>query len=395
MNVSDPAASDPASSSAPGSSSSSASGSAASASAPSAPSPRLRAALETFPPYIPGKPPRRVEGLESFKLSSNENFLPPLPAVLETMVAHATNPALYPDDAARALRQGLADRLGVGLDQLVVTAGASELLVALTQITSDATTEAIYPWPSFEMYPQTTGLAGSTRHEVPLTADGRHDLAAMAAAITEATSLIILCSPNNPTGPVLRDDEVRAFLDTVPAHVLVALDEAYWEFATAPGRADGLGLVRDYPNLVLLRTFSKAHGLAGLRVGYAVAHPPVIAGLLKAVIPFGVTDLSQAAALESLNHWDDVLERAGEIAQTRDAFAAALREQGWEVPEAQANYVWLPLGEKSDAFEDACVEQAVAVRNLGAGVRISIGEDEALARVLEIAERFRIEHFEE
>ncbi|WP_152348072.1 histidinol-phosphate transaminase [Brevibacterium sp. CFH 10365] len=392
MNDSDPAASDSASTSAPRTTSSGASGSTASASAPSAPSPRLRAALETFPPYIPGKPPRRVEGLESFKLSSNENYLPPLPAVLDTMVAHATNPALYPDDAALALRQGLAERLGVGLDQLVVTTGASELLVALTQITSDATTEAIYPWPSFEMYPQITGLVGSTRHEVPLTAEGRHDLDAMAAGITDRTSLIILCSPNNPTGPVLRDDEVRAFLDKVPAHVLVALDEAYWEFATAPGRADGLSLVRDYPNLVLLRTFSKAHGLAGLRVGYAVAHPPVIEGLLKAVIPFGVTDLSQAAALESLHHWDEVLDRAARIGQARDAFADALRQQGWDVPEAQANYVWLPLGEKSSAFEDACVEQAVAVRNLGAGVRISIGEPEALDRVLEIAERFRTEH---
>lgn len=355
--------------------------------------PRLRAALETFPPYIPGKPPREVAGLQPFKLSSNENFLPPLPEVLDAMAAHAKDPAHYPDDAASALREGLADRLGVGLNELIVTTGASELLVALTQITSDANTSAIYPWPSFEMYPQTTGLAGATRIEVPLTADGRHDLEAMAEAITENTGLIILCSPNNPTGPVLRDAEVRTFLDHVPDHVLVALDEAYWEFATVPDRARGLDLVRDFPNLVLLRTFSKAHGLAGLRVGYAVAHPPVINGLLKAVIPFGVTDLSQAAALESLRHWDAVLDRASRIAASRDAFAQALRDQGWSVPEAQANFVWLPLGEKSAAFEEACVEQSVAVRNLGDGVRISIGEDEALARVLDIAARFRAEHF--
>lgn len=355
--------------------------------------PRLRSALDTFPPYVPGKPPKQVEGLRPFKLSSNENFLPPLPSVIEAMVAHATDPAHYPDDAAAALREELADRLGVGVDELVVTTGASELLVALTQITSDASTEAIYPWPSFEMYPQTTGLAGSARIEVPLTDDGRHDLDAMADAITDRTGLIILCSPNNPTGPVLTDAETRAFLDKVPGHVLVALDEAYWEFATTPDRARGLDLVRDYPNLVLLRTFSKAHGLAGLRVGYAVAHPPVIEGLLKAVIPFGVTDLSQAAALESLRHWDEVLDRAARIAEARDAFAQALRDQGWEVPEAQANYVWLPLGEKSAAFEDACVDRAVAVRNLGAGVRISIGEPEALERVLSIAQTFRTEHF--
>ncbi|WP_209374610.1 histidinol-phosphate transaminase [Brevibacterium renqingii] len=363
-------------------------------SSPSAAStPRLRAALNTFPPYVPGKPPRQIEGLRPYKLSSNENFLPPLPEVLEAMVEHAKDPANYPDDSALALRRALAERLDVSLDELVVTTGASELLVALTQITSDATTEAIYPWPSFEMYPQTTGLAGAERIEVPLTAEGRHDLEAMAEAITERTGLIILCSPNNPTGPALRDDEVRDFLDRVPAHVLVALDEAYWEFATVPDRARGLGLVRDYPNLVLLRTFSKAHGLAGLRVGYAVAHPPVIEGLLKAVIPFGVTDLSQAAALESLRHWDAVLDRAQQIAEARDAFAKALRAQGWDVPEAQANFVWLPLGEASAAFEDACVEQAVAVRNLGEGVRISIGEPEALERVLQIAKAFRAEHF--
>ena len=355
--------------------------------------PRLRPALETFPPYIPGKPPRRVEGLKPFKLSSNENHLTPLPAVLETMTAHAKDPALYPDDAALALRTELSERLGVDRDELIVTTGASELLVALTQITSDAGTEAIYPWPSFEMYPQITGLAGAARSEVPLTADGRHDLAAMAAAITDRTSLIILCSPNNPTGPALRDDEVRSFLARVPEHVLVAVDEAYWEFATAEGVVDGLGLVADFPNVVLLRTFSKAHGLAGLRVGYAVARRPVIEGLLKAVIPFGVTDMSQAAALESLRHWDEILDRAAQIAAVRDEFAEALRDQGWDVPEAQANFVWLPLGELSQAFEDACVDRAVAVRNLGAGVRISIGEQEGLDRVLEIAAEFRAHHF--
>ena len=361
--------------------------------AASTPTPHLRAALTTFPPYVPGKPPRQVEGLRPYKLSSNENHLSPLPEVLEAMTGQVKDPAHYPDDAALALRQRLAEHLDVGLDEIVVTTGASELLVALTQITSDANTEAIYPWPSFEMYPQTTGLVGAERIEVALTDDGRHDLAAMAAAITDRTSLVILCSPNIPTGPVLRDEEVRDFLDRVPSHVLVAFDEAYWEFATAAGRARGSNLIRDYPNLVLVRTFSKAHGLAGLRVGYAVAHPTVIDGLLKAVIPFGVTDMSQAAALESLRHWDRVLDRAQQIAMARDGFAQALRDQGWQVPEAQANFVWLPLGPLSSAFEDACVEQAVAVRNLGDGVRISIGPPEALDRVLEIAQAFRAEHF--
>ncbi|GAA1851131.1 histidinol-phosphate transaminase [Brevibacterium marinum] len=355
--------------------------------------PQLRSSLETFPPYVPGKAPKRIEGLTPFKLSSNENSLEPLPAVIDAMIAHAKNPAFYPDDAALALRTELADRLGVSIDQLVVTTGASELLVALTQITSDATTEAIYPWPSFEMYPQITGLAGSKRIAVPVREDGRHDLDAMAAAITDRTRLIILCSPNNPTGPALRDDEVRQFLSQVPGDVLVALDEAYWEFATAEGAVRGVDLVADHPNVVLVRTFSKAHALAGLRVGYAIARETVISGLLKSVIPFGVTDMSQAAALESLRHSDEVDVRAKEIAAVRDDFAHALRDQGWDVPDAQGNFVWLPLGDLSSAFEDACVDQAVAVRNLGDGVRISIGEREGLDRVLAVAAAFRTEHF--
>lgn len=362
-------------------------------SADSTPTPRLRTSLESFPPYVPGKAPKRVAGFAPFKLSSNENYLEPLPAVVAALVAHAQNPALYPDDAALALRRELAERLGVSIDELIVTTGASELLVALTQISSDASTEAIYPWPSFEMYPQTTGLAGSKRVEVPVLDDGRHDLDAMAAAITDKTSLIILCSPNNPTGPALRDDEVRRFLAQVPETVLVALDEAYWEFATAEGVVNGVDLVADFPNVVLVRTFSKAHALAGLRVGYGLAHETVIQGLLKAVIPFGVTDMSQTAALESLRHSDEVEVRAKEIAAARDDFAEALREQGWDVPEAQGNFVWLPLGPLSAAFEDACVEQAVAVRNLGDGVRISIGEQEGLDRVLAVSSDFYTEHF--
>ena len=156
--------------------------------------------------------------------------------------------------------------------------------------------------------------------------------------------------------------------------------------------ARGLELLDDHPNLVLARTFSKAHGLAGLRVGYAIAHEDVIAGLLKAVIPFGVTQPSQRAAAVSLDHHDEVLARAKEIAAVRDDFAAALRDQGWTVPQAQGNFVWLPLGELSDAYELAASQQALAVRNLGAGVRISVGPDEALERVLELSRTFLADH---
>lgn len=353
---------------------------------------RLRAELQTFPPYIPGRAPADVSGLTPFRLSSNENHLDPLPAVLEQLARPGSGPTRYPDDAAVALRHRIGEVFGVSPDRTIVTTGASELLVAVTQITSDNRTEAIYPWPSFEMYPQVTGLAGAKRHAVPLLPDGRHDLQSMAEAVTDATGLVFLCSPNNPTGPVLTHAELTAFLARVPPHVVVALDEAYWEFANDPQAARGIELLDSHPNLVLMRTFSKAHGLAGMRVGYAIAHESVIEGLLKAVIPFGVTEVSQAAALVSLDHHDEVLTRAREIAAQRDAFADALRAQGWTVPQAQGNFVWLPLGEWSDAFEIAASRQSLAVRNLGAGVRISVGPQEALDRVLDVTSAFLEEH---
>ena len=349
----------------------------------------LRDALTQFPPYKPGKPPSDAPGLAPYKLSSNENHFAPLPGITEAVAAATQVPAAYPDPKSAKLVAEIAAYLDVDPSEVVPGAGASEILSALTNITLEAGTSVVYPWPSFEMYPQTTGLAGSTRIEVPLRSDGTHDLAAMAAAITEATSLIILCSPNNPTGPVLRDAEVREFLTAVPDHVVVALDEAYWEFANTPGAVDGLELVADHPNVVLLRTFSKAHGLAGLRVGYGVGHPSVIAGLLKAVIPFGVTDLGQAAALESLRHWDEVIDRARQIATIRDGFAAGLRTQGWEVPEAQGNFVWLPLGERTEEFAGVAKDAGLVVRPFaGEGVRATIAEPEANDRLVDVVKGF-------
>lgn len=353
---------------------------------------RLRAELQTFPPYVPGRAPAEVAGLTPYRLSSNENHLDPLPAVLEAISRPGAAPTRYPDDAAVALRQRIGEVFGVSPDRTIVTTGASELLVAITQITSDIRTEAVYPWPSFEMYPQVTGLAGAKRHAVPLLPDGRHDLEAMARAVTGDTGIVFLCSPNNPTGPVLTHEELTSFLARVPSHVLVALDEAYWEFATDPRAARGIELLDEHPNLVLLRTFSKAHGLAGMRVGYAIAHEDVIAGLLKAVIPFGVTQVSQTAATISLDHHDEVLARARLIADQRDEFADALRAQGWTVPQAQGNFVWLPLGDLSDEFEIAASLQALAVRNLGDGVRISVGPQEGLERVLEVSAAFLRDH---
>src|SRR5699024_72235 len=204
-----------------------------------------------------------------------------------------------------------------------------------------------------------------------LTADSRNDLHAIIEAITPRTRLVRPSSPNNPTGPSLGDTEFEQFMDQVPSVVLVVLADASWERNTSADQLGGLMALKNHENLVLVRTFSKAHGLAGLRVGYTVAQPEVTAAIGKAIIPFGVTQASQDAAVASLHHVDDVMERARAIATARDNFAHALRTQGWDVPEAQANFVWLALQDLSTVFEDACVEQSLAVRNLTDGVRIS------------------------
>src|SRR5699024_8786826 len=248
-----------------------------------------------------------------YKLSSNEHFMAPIPAVQKTLTK-PINPALYPDAAAEALVHQLSNYLEVPKDHIVIGAGGSELLTAIAQVTLEPGTEVVYPWPSFEMYPQVSGLNGAEQKAIGLTTDSRHDLSAMIEAITPHTRLVLLCSPNNPTGTSLRATELEAFMAQVPSNVLVVLDEAYWEFNTAADAVDGLAALKNHENLVLVRTFSKAHGLAGLRIGYAVAQPEVIAAIGKAIIPFGVTQASQDAALVSLHHLDDVMERARTIA---------------------------------------------------------------------------------
>ena len=224
---------------------------------------------------------------------------------------------------------------------------------------------------------------------VALTETHEHDLSAMAEAITEQTRLVLLCSPNNPTGTSIKQVAFEAFMQRVPSDVLVVIDEAYWEFSTDVDALDGLAAAKTYDNVVLVRTFSKAHGLAGFRVGYAVAQPFVIAALRKAILPFSVSQLSQNVAAASLQQTDVVHARAKSVAVARDEFITALRAQGWEVPDAHANFVWLPLGDLAEAFVDACIAQALAVRKLTGGVRISMGEPEAMRRVLNVADKFR------
>ena len=350
---------------------------------------RPRGVLGKLPRYAAGKPPVVVEGLESFKLSSNENPLPPLPAVLEAIAAE-TSVNRYPDPMTTALRTELAGYLGVPPLDIVTGAGS---LGALNQILAtfagqndfDAPDEVVYAWRSFEAYPISVGLAGAAGVQVPVLPDGRHDLDAMAAAITDRTRVILLCTPNNPTGPVLTRTEVVDFLERVPRQVVVVIDEAYQEFVRHPEAVDGIALYRDHPNVIVLRTFSKAHGLAGLRVGYSVARQELTEHLRVSAVPFAVSQVAEHAAVASLRHIDDVDARVQSIVDERTRVVDGLRDLGWTVPAAEGNFVWLALGDHTQDFAAKAAEQALSVRAFGAeGVRVTIGEPTANSRFLEL-----------
>ncbi|POX40937.1 histidinol-phosphate transaminase [Streptomyces sp. Ru73] len=353
--------------------------------------PKLRAALDGVPTYKPGKPAAEG-GPAAYKLSSNENPYPPLPGVLERAVAAAGAFNRYPDMACTGLMAELSERFGVPTEHLATGTGSVGVAQQLIQSTAGPGDEVIYAWRSFEAYPIITQISGATSVQVPLDDGEVHDLDAMLAAVTERTRLIFVCNPNNPTGTVVRRAELERFLDAVPSDVLVVLDEAYREFIRDAEVPDGIDLYRDRPNVCVLRTFSKAYGLAGLRVGFAIAHEPVAAALRKTAVPFGVSQLAQEAAVASLRSEEALMERVDALVAERTRVATALAEQGWTVSESQANFVWLRLGERTVDFARACEQAGAVIRPFpGEGVRVSIGETEANDIFLKAAEAFRKE----
>jgi len=354
-------------------------------------SPKLRAELEGIPTYKPGRP-AAAGGPVAYKLSSNENPYPPLPGVMESVTAAAAAFNRYPDLACTALVNELSERFGVPAAHLATGTGSVGVAQQLVQATAGAGDEVVYAWRSFEAYPIITQINGARPVQVPLTPGDVHDLDAMADAITDRTRLVFVCNPNNPTGTVVRRAELERFLDRVPRDVLVVLDEAYREFIRDPEVPDGVEFYRKRPNVCVLRTFSKAYGLAGLRVGFAIAHEPVAEALRKTAVPFGVSQLAQEAAIASLRAEDALLGRVGSLVGERLRVVEALRGQGWTVPETQANFVWLRLGEQTAAFAGACEQAGVVVRPFpGEGVRVTIGENEANDIFLKAAEGFRQE----
>ena len=345
--------------------------------------------VDRLPRYAAGKPPVPVEGLVSYKLSSNENPLPPIPAVQQAVAAQ-TDFNRYPDPLSSRLRAALAEFLDVPAEDIVTGAGSlgalNQLLATFAGQNDDGKAdEVLYAWRSFEAYPICVGLVGAESVRIPLTGDGRHDLDAMAAAVSARTRVILLCTPNNPTGPILTTEETERFIKAVPSDVVVVIDEAYQEFVRAESAVDGIEMYRKYPNVVVLRTFSKAHGLAGLRVGYSVSRPELTQHLRVAATPFSVSQLAETAAVTSLAHFGQVVERVQSLVDERDRVTAGLRDLGWSVPEAQGNFVWLNLGENSAEFAALAGERALSVRAFGdEGVRVSIGEAEANTRFLEL-----------
>ncbi len=349
--------------------------------------PSARRALDDIPVYKPGK----AAADENHKLSSNENPYGPLPGVMERASTQLGRINRYPDAGMTVLYDALAAKFGLTPDHFAAGTGSVAVLFALLNAHCEDGDEIIYAWRSFEAYPIAADLTGATTVRVALRDDATHDLDAMVAAITARTRVILVCTPNNPTGPIVTGAELETFLERVPSDVIVVVDEAYVEFVRDPEACDGLAALSGRDNVVVLRTFSKAYGLAGLRVGYAIAQPPVAESIRKATAPFSVTDLAQAAAVASLESESELSARVDSIVEEREIMVAALRGQGWEVPQAQGNFVWLPLGDAAMPFAAAC--DPVSVRPFaGDGVRVSVGAPQVNAEFIELAAKWRAEN---
>jgi len=352
-----------------------------------------RADLDGLPAYVPGRNladlTRELGIAEAIKLASNEVPYGPLPGVAEAVTEAVLGSHRYPDMGVVELREALAERYGVSADRIVTGCGSvalAEILVKATCLPGD---EIVYSWRSFEAYPIISAGSGATSVKVPNTAGHGHDLAAMADAITDRTQLAIVCNPNNPTGTAVTKAELDRFLAAVPSDVLVVLDEAYREMVTDPSVPDGLTTYGDRPNVVVLRTMSKAWGLAGLRMGFLVAQPEVAAAIRKVLTPFSTSAVAQAAALAALRQEDEVKRRCALVVAERERVTEALRKLHLNVPTSQANFVWLPLGDKSAPFGAVCESRGVIVRPFQPeGVRVTIGtpeENDAFLAAAELA----------
>lgn len=345
-----------------------------------------RSIVDTIPGYKQGKPAPALPGAHSYKISSNENPFEPLPSVVKAIDEEAmTHINRYPDMRGWNVVERIAEHYGLGPEQVLLGCGSTEVITQLISLVAGPGDEVVYPWRSFEAYPIIVAGAGATSVQIPNRPDGSHDIDRIIAAVNDRTRLVILNNPNNPTSTSLSDGDARRVMETVPSDVIVLVDEAYFQFNTDPSTNVAMQLFHEYPNVVVAHTFSKAYGLAGLRIGYAIGPADVIDGMQKVSLPFGVTDVAQTAALASLDAGDELQDRVESIVAERSRVVAALRDQGWDFPEPYANFFWLGLGDRTDEAAGRFVDAGLSVRVFsGEGIRISIGEPDANTRVIEV-----------
>lgn len=351
--------------------------------------------LARMPGYQAGVPtgqaPEAIASGRIAQLASNESPFPPHPKVVEAIAETAAAMNRYPDPDATLLRRRLAERYDAEPARIAVGNGSCELLLAAAEALCEPGAEIVYAWPAFSMYPYLPALTGAREVRVPLAEGDVHDLDAMATEVTAATQMAIVCNPNNPTATHVPAAEIAAFCDRIPPHVTVILDEAYVEFQTHDDPDATLDLLEDFPNLVVLRTFSKCYGLAGLRVGYAIGSTGFRGAVDAVRQPFSVNALAQAAGAEAILHQDDVLRRVESTVAARLTVQESLRGLGLAVTDSHANFSWIDLGDADEAAVIAgLAEQDIAVRPgkaLGGPghIRVSYGtaeENERFLRVL-------------
>lgn len=347
--------------------------------------PTYRADLEAIPTYSPGKPIAEVSrelGITNIaKLASNESPTEPFPEVVAAISAAATDVNRYPENSGYYLVNALAERHGVDPAQVWLGAGSTQLLGCIALSVGGPGTSALYARPSFIMYAIASLVAGTEPIEVPLDEDWRHDLDAMHAAVRDNTTAVYVCNPNNPTGTYRSAADVAVFIDAVPDHLLVVVDEAYHDYVTAPDYATALPIASERENVVVTRTFSKIYGLAGLRIGYAIGNSDTIAKLKTTQPPFSASSIAQVAALESLAHDEQLTERVDANTAGRLQLENGLTERGIEYAPSQANFVAMMADESADAA-DRLLKEGVIVRPMGPIIRVTVGTEDENRRFL-------------
>lgn len=344
---------------------------------------RLRQVLSDLPAYVAGK----GDAGKVVKLSSNELPFAPSKPIVEAGEQALASTNRYPDAIGSNLVAKLATHYRLNPDQVVVGPGSIQVLANALSAVAQVGNNVVYAWRSFEAYPILVGITGASSRQIPLNSDGSHNLDAILGAVDENTAAVILCSPNNPTGTSLTGTQVREFLGALPGQVLAVLDEAYFEFDTSPGHVDGVTLLTDVPNLLVLRTFSKAYGLAGLRCGYGLTSAFLAEAIRKVATPFGLSSVAEACALAALADEAAMRSQVLQICKQRERVVGELRNRGWTIPQAGGNFIWFagPVGEKVQA---AALSEGLQTRGFPEGVRVTIGSraenDQFLAAISSI-----------